>query len=157
MKGSRPIGGEKVVRSSSLISRELVRLTPGETVRYKCDTGFRVYGLLVNHGGTSCILQLRSPAGTTTFDMRFSSAAFDWSAFVAAVLDPVGEGDIELSILDERDVTDGMHRIGGHALAVHLHQAQIDLRSRIALLGRGLEEGQRLAIIARHAFAFKVH
>jgi Flp pilus assembly protein TadD len=103
---SEPAGGEAVVRANSLISRALSRLRSGDTVKYHCPPGYRAYGLLTNEANTSGYVHIKSPAGSTTFDMRVPVRPSEWRAVIAQILDPVGEGEIEITILEHPTVPD---------------------------------------------------
>jgi Flp pilus assembly protein TadD len=103
---SEPVGGESVVRANSLITRELSRLRPGETLRYHCPPGYRAYGLLVNETNTSCYVHIKSPTGSTTIDMRGPVRPSEWRAVIVQILDPVGGGEIEIAILDRPTAPD---------------------------------------------------
>jgi tetratricopeptide (TPR) repeat protein len=98
IRESAPSGGRSVTRSSSLLSRDLVSLSAGEVVRYECPPGYRAFGIMLNAASTSCALRFRSPSGDTTLDLPFGREAFGWVARVVPVLDPIGGGDIEVTI-----------------------------------------------------------
>lgn len=110
---AQPIGGAQVARVSSLISRDLVGLRSGDSALYRCPPGYRAHGLLVNDPATMCFLQLRSPGGTTTFDMRLTPKAIDWIAVIVPVLDAVGDGDVTAIIVDEPETAGNSHCLHG--------------------------------------------
>ncbi len=95
-----PNGGRQLVRTSTLMSRGLISLEQGETACYECPPGYRAFGLLVNKSKTVCFLQIVSPQGEIAFDMRFKSALSDWTGIVVPIIDPVGNGAVEVTVLN---------------------------------------------------------
>ena len=123
---SRPTGGRRITRSSSLLSRDMTTLTDKDTVTFRCPAGYWAYGLLVNHRGTHSFLRMHSPAGDATFDMRYVSQTLDWSAAVVPILDPVGDGEIKISISEQPD---------GHATIRSLHGTDASPGEAVAEIG----------------------
>jgi hypothetical protein len=103
---ANPQGDRQVARTSSLVSRDMIRLVHGESARYQCPPGFFVYGIMMNSASTCCFLRLGSPAGVTTLDLHFPPGAMTWIGIVTAILDPVGDGDIVATVLDQPDAPD---------------------------------------------------
>jgi TolA-binding protein len=100
---ANPQSDRQVSRTSSLMSRDLISLRLGESTRYQCPPGFFAYGLMMNSAATCCFLHFQSPAGAATFDLHFQPSAMAWIGIVTAILDPVGDGDIVVSVLDHPD------------------------------------------------------
>jgi tetratricopeptide (TPR) repeat protein len=92
--------GSRVVRTSTLMSRNLGVLRAGDTASYQCPPGYRAYGLLLNQSLTFCFLKLTSPTGGVAFDMRFKPLPFDWIAVVVPIIDRIGDGVIEVTAMD---------------------------------------------------------
>jgi tetratricopeptide (TPR) repeat protein len=92
--------GSRVVRTSTLMSRDLGVLRAGDTASYQCPPGYRAYGLLLNQSRTFCFLKLTSPVGGVAFDMRFRPLPFDWIAVVVPIIDRIGDGVIEVTAMD---------------------------------------------------------
>jgi tetratricopeptide (TPR) repeat protein len=95
-----PTGGNNVTRTSTLLSRELVALDAADRALYQCPPGYRAFGLLLNASKTVCFLQLQSPGGQTEFDTRFARQPFDWAGIIVPVIDYVGDGIVEVTLLD---------------------------------------------------------
>jgi tetratricopeptide (TPR) repeat protein len=96
---SEPVGSRYVNRQSSLISRKLLVLSSGETTLYRCPPGYRAFGLLLNASATSGGLSVRSPAGNTTLDFPFGPQPHEWVAIIVPISDPIGDGDIEMTVI----------------------------------------------------------
>jgi tetratricopeptide (TPR) repeat protein len=106
-----PSTASRVVRTSSLMSRDLIALRIGETARYECPPGYRAYGLLLNQSKTTCFLQLSSPAGSVAFDMRYGPMPFDWIAVVVPIIDRIGDGPVEIMVLDAPPDATACHQL----------------------------------------------
>jgi hypothetical protein len=105
------VGQEWITRESSLTKRRLLSLAEGGTATYECPNGYIAAGLFLNRSQTTCFIKLESAAGSVVLDCRFIPYSLPWVGLVVPIIDPVGDGDITLTVCGHEDATTPVRRL----------------------------------------------
>ena len=105
-----------VSRKNQLISRNLISISPGHKVTYRCKPGFTVKSILINQSKTTGYLNFNSPLGNSTIYVAPQRRNLAWTALIIPITDEVGDGDVTVSISPESPQGIGP-AVGGNSAA----------------------------------------
>jgi tetratricopeptide (TPR) repeat protein len=91
-------GGEMIERRSSQLERRLHVLRDGGRLTFRCPSGWKVVGLLVNKAVSQGTLMLESETTTETLMLEASPFHTNWIGVVEPLRGEVGDSDIMVSL-----------------------------------------------------------
>jgi hypothetical protein len=65
---------------------------------YRCPPGYIAAGLFLNRSQTSGFIRLESGIGAVSLDCRFIPHPLSWVGIVVPIMDPIGDGEIRLTV-----------------------------------------------------------
>jgi hypothetical protein len=78
---------------------------------YECPNGYIAAGLFLNRIQTSCFIKLESAIGSVVLDCRFIPYPLPWVGLVVPIIDPIGDGEITLTVCGHEDATIPVRRL----------------------------------------------